>query len=245
MARPHQTRPVSSLIERAVEDIPGWTPLDQLYTLASLAIHTSDLDGDIVEIGSWCGRSTVALAIGARIAGHGKVIAIDLFPERNDWHRNSDDSYSLRVNLEGYRVDAYTEQTVWKEPFYRDIAPLYEKNESIRDLFDASVAHAGVKDLVSPMRGTSAQLKENVAQGFKCRLAFIDGDHSYEAVCRDISNIEPFLVPGGWICFDDAFSHYAGVNRAIQDRIISSPTYDISQQMTRKLFIARKSAESR
>jgi len=59
-------------------------------------------------------------------------------------------------------------------------------------------------------------------------------------VCEDIERIERFLVPGGWISFDDAFSHYDGVNRAITDRIINSPTYELCQQMTRKLFVARR-----
>jgi hypothetical protein len=48
------------------------------------------------------------------------------------------------------------------------------------------------------------------------------------------------LLPGGWICFDDAFSHYDGVNRAIQDKVINSGRYELCQQMTRKLFVARR-----
>jgi len=52
--------------------------------------------------------------------------------------------------------------------------------------------------------------------------------------------MDRYLVPGGWICFDDAFSYYDGVNRAIEDCIINNPGYELCQQMTRKFFIARK-----
>jgi hypothetical protein len=54
--------------------------------------------------------------------------------------------------------------------------------------------------------------------------------------------IEPLLVPSGWICFDDAFSGYTGVDDAIAEGIINSKNYDIMQQLTRKLFAARKTA---
>ena len=48
------------------------------------------------------------------------------------------------------------------------------------------------------------------------------------------------LVPGGWLCFDDAFSTYEGVDRAIRDLVIGKPEFDFSQQLTRKLFVARR-----
>jgi len=68
----------------------------------------------------------------------------------------------------------------------------------------------------------------------------VDADHSYEAVCHDIDNIVPLLSPGGWLCFDDAFTSYDGVNRAIRDRVLASDAFDLSMQPTRKLFAARK-----
>lgn len=40
---------------------------------------TQRLNGDIIEIGSWQGRSTIFLAKGAKVSGNGKVFAIDHF----------------------------------------------------------------------------------------------------------------------------------------------------------------------
>ena len=50
----------------------------------------------------------------------------------------------------------------------------------------------------------------------------------------------PRLSPGGWLCFDDAFTSYEGVNRAVRERVLQSDAFDLSMQLTRKLFVARK-----
>ncbi len=235
-----KTIPVIRQIEEMVQDIPGWTPVDELYTLFNLAFITADLDGDIVEIGAWCGRSSVVLGMAAKMTGNTKLICIDLFPEKDDWKQNQDGSYSFEVLIGDKRYGGYQEQTVWKEPFERDIAPLYEQYNSVFDIFYKNIKKYNLTDIVRPFRGTSEILKTNMPIDFRCRLAFIDGDHSYRAVCQDIKNIEPFLVEGGWLCFDDAFTTYNGVNQAIEDLIINNPNYELCQQMTRKFFIARK-----
>lgn len=234
------TIPIINQIEETVKDIPGWSPIDQLYTLFNLVYLNPDLAGDIVELGSWCGRSSVVLGMACRLTGNSKVICIDLFPEKNDWKQNPDGSYSFEVKIDGKKYGGYQEQTVWKEPFERDIAPLYEKYGSVFDIFMETIKKNDLLDIVKPYRGASEILKAIAPNDFRCRLAFIDGDHGYEAVCQDIRNIESYLVKGGWICFDDAFSHYNGVNRAITDLIINNPSYECCQQMTRKFFVARK-----
>lgn len=229
--------PAVQQIEELVADIPGWTPIDQLYTLFTLVLASSHLDGEILEVGSWCGRSSVVLALASRLSGNSPVTCIDLFPGRDDWRQNSDGSYSFEVTIGGKRYGGYQDQTVWQEPFERDIAPLYESHDSIQELFMENVTRKGFSDLVRALRGTSEQLAGS--PGYRCRLAFLDGDHGYEAVCRDIENVERHLVPGGWITFDDAFTCYDGVDQAIRERIIDSGKYESCQQMTRKLFVAR------
>lgn len=49
------TVPVWTQIEEAVKDIPGWSPINQLYSLFTLVTFASPAEGDILEIGSWCG----------------------------------------------------------------------------------------------------------------------------------------------------------------------------------------------
>jgi hypothetical protein len=93
-----------------------------------------------------------------------------------------------------------------------------------------------------PLKGDSDLFKRAVDPAFQCRPAFIDGGHDYDFVARDIDNLTPLLVPGGWICFDDAFSTYKGVDRAIEDHILANPGFELSKQLTRKFFAARKKA---
>lgn len=233
-------KPMINQIEELVSNIPGWSPIDQLYSLFLLVYSNSHIEGDIVEIGSWCGRSSSVLGLAARMTGVKQLICIDLFPDRKDWIENSDGTYSFKVKLGNDEYSGYKEQTVWKEPFENAILPVYEKNESLFSIFSLNMKNCGFDDIITPYKGDSSILKTNFNKDFKCKFAFLDGDHGYDAVCKDIENVEKYLVPGAWICFDDAFSSYEGVNRAIQDRVIDSGDYICCQQMTRKFFVARK-----
>jgi hypothetical protein len=240
-AAPGTTSPVIDRIEKFVRDIPGWTPVDQLMSLFLLAWSGRGVQGDIVEIGSWCGRSACVLGLAASMDGGTHVHCIDPFPARDDWYRNDDGSWSLKVQAGAESVVAYDQQTVWAEPFERDILPVYERFAGTLEAFRHSVASAGLEATVTPFRGSiGGFLAAPAGRSVRSRLAFIDGDHGYEAVCRDIREVERILVPGGWICFDDAFTTSAGVDRAITECIIESPAYEQAQQLTRKLFVARR-----
>jgi predicted O-methyltransferase YrrM len=233
------TTPILSQIESLVKDVPGWTPVEQLHTLFNIAFLTSELDGDIVEVGSWCGRSAMVLGLAAKITGKSKVFCVDLFPEKKDWYQNEDGSYSMNVAMGGKLIPAYQEQRVWQEPFERDMAPVYTKCERLLDVFMENMERSELTSVVIPHKGTLESFLAQVGKGARFRLAFIDGDHGYEAARRDIQLVDRVLIPGGWICFDDAFTSYEGVNRAIRELILSNTRFELSQQMTRKLFVAR------
>lgn len=232
--------PAWTQIEALVDHVHGWTPIDQLFTLYTLALTSAELPGDIVEVGSWCGRSAVVLAASAKASGSAKVHCVDLFPEKNDWKQNLDGTYSFEVVIDGKQYGGYQEQTVWKETFESQTGKIYETYNGVLDCFRETVTNRGMDDVVITHRGDLASLLTKHGADFKCRLAFLDGDHGYEAVCDDILNIDKHLVPGGWLCFDDAFTCYDGVSRAISELIVANPRYECCQQMTRKLFIARK-----
>jgi predicted O-methyltransferase YrrM len=238
-AHEHQLTPLMSEIETLVAGVHGWSPIDELYTLSMLAHATAHLEGDLVEVGSWHGRSSIVLGAAARDT-HGHVHCIDLFPERDDWSQNADGTYSFAVNVDGRVHAGYTSQTVWTEPFEKQLEPVYAESASIYERFMANVHAQGLDATVTAHRGTAATFAAQAPAGFRCRLLFIDGDHGYEAVRQDILSLAPFVVPGGWICFDDAFSSYEGVNRAISELVLADPSFDIKRQFTRKCFAARK-----
>jgi predicted O-methyltransferase YrrM len=239
------TRPMIAQLEELVRDVPGWTPIDQLYTLFTLTLASAELEGDVIEVGSWCGRSAIVLGRAARLAGDSKVICVDLFPEKKDWRQNADGTYSFQVVIDGKRYGGYEEQTVWKEAYETQTGKIYERYDRVFDCFQETVAARGLQDVIRPFKGDLEAMLAAAGPGMKCRLAFLDGDHGYEAVCNDIRRIDECLVPGGWICFDDAFTVYEGVNRAITEKVLGNPRYERCQQMTRKLFVARKKEAAR
>ncbi len=231
---------VWTTLEKHIENVPGWSPIEELYSLFNLAYLTADLGGDILEIGAWCGRSSIALGLAARLSGRGNVHSVDLFPEKGDWFENPDGTFSFAVMIGGKRFGAYQSQTVWREPYEKTIRPLYEKKNGILEYFREAISNAGLTDVVRPFRGDIQAFLAAKSQNLSFRVAFLDGDHSYEAVLSDIEAVEPRLLPGGWICFDDAFTTYEGVDRAIRKRIIESGRYVLCQQLTRKFFAARR-----
>ncbi len=231
------TLPAWSQIDNLTADIPGWAPLDQMYTLYTLALMSDGTPGGLLEIGSWCGRTSVVLAKAA-IATGSFLDCIDLFPERDDWTENHDGSYSMQVEIGEKTYRGYQDQTVWKEPFESQIVPVYDRFGSIYDAFCDHLKAAGVNSVVNVMRGDSMALETDQCGPY--RLAFLDGDHGYDAVTNDINRVNARLSVGGWICFDDAFSTYDGVDAAIRESIIESPQYELCHQLTRKLFVARK-----
>jgi hypothetical protein len=231
-------RPVTERIARIIETVPGWTPPDELLALHLLAVATAPMGGDILEIGSWCGRSTAVLGHAVAETG-GHVWAVDLFPRGEDWRSNADGSHSFSVDLEVGKVGGYEDQTVWDEPFQRDIATVYEKYEGALDAFEDTIHREQLGAVVTPFRGTG-KMFVNHAPGVRTRLAFLDGDHSYDAVVADIDAAEQVLIRGGWIAFDDAFSVYDGVDAAIRDRVLASGKYEGAHQVCRKFFVARR-----
>lgn len=234
--------PILKSIEMAVADVPGWSSLEQLKDLFLLVWATNHLAGDVLEIGSWCGRSAIALAMATQSSPLSRVHCVDLWPEKSDWYKNEDGSYSFSVNVKEQRESAYVNQTVWSDPFHNDIEPVYERWSSLRAAFEFFIKKNGLEKIIVPHKGTSKSFFAQRGSDLAIRLAFIDGDHCYEAVKSDIEAVEEVLVPGGFICFDDAFSYYEGVDNAIQDCVIATDKYSQYQQIGRKLFVAQKTA---
>jgi predicted O-methyltransferase YrrM len=238
------TVPIVTQIEQIAETVPGWTPVDQLFSLFNLVFMNANLAGDVAEIGSWCGRSSVVLGLAVQLTGKCKVYCVDLFPGKCDWKQNPDGTYSFEVVIDGKAFGGYQQQTVWREPYTKDILPLYEKHESVFEIFHESVHKYGLANTVVSHKGDSTTFVAGLSRSARFKVIFIDGDHSYAAVCKDIKNMQDYLVEGGWICFDDAFTKYDGVTRAIEDLIIGNNRYEACQQLTRKFFVARSKFNS-
>lgn len=232
--------PIINQIEQMVEDVHGWSPIDQLYSLFLLVYSTSNLEGDIVEVGSWAGRSALVLGTAAKYIGNIKVHAIDYFPNKEDWYENYDDTYSFQIPINNTRYLGHDKQTVWKEPYEEAILPFYKKHPNLLKHFEENLLRNNLVEFVKPFKGNSELFTNKINENFKCRFLYLDGEHSYESVRNDITNLSKYLVKDGIICFDDAFTSYGGVDEAINELIIHSDKFYLPIKVTRKLFVAKK-----
>jgi predicted O-methyltransferase YrrM len=187
--------------------IPGMLPPQRgtvLYTLA----YAQQMPGDVVEIGSWQGRSTCYFAQACRDVNNGIVRAIDHFKGNVGKEHH-------------YAVD-------------RDDLSDLESN------FRRNVAGAGLDGHVKLYNMKSHDAIERHRADFdRVRLLFIDGDHSYEGVTRDVELFAPLLQPGGLIVFDDYHSDGVGVVQAVREHIIDTGDYEGLTQFP-GILIARK-----
>jgi predicted O-methyltransferase YrrM len=138
-----------------------------------------------LEIGSYCGKSSVWLGAAARDAG---TVLFAL-----DHHRGSEE------NQPGWE---------WHEPDLVD--PEVGKMDTL-PRFRRTVHDAGLEGSVVAMVGESPV----VADHWKTPLAllFIDGGHGREPAHRDYERWTPHVAPGGRLCIHDVFPNPADGGR--------------------------------
>ena len=161
---------------RAVDRAEGMISLDEADLLFRLAAQ-ADGTGCVVEVGSFRGRSTVALARGASSS---PVFAID--PH---------------------------------EPFTGVLGGKFGPED--RAAFFKTMLRSRGCERVRLVNLSS----EIVTPGWRepVRLLWIDGDHSYEGVCRDWEAWKPHLVPNAVVAFDDSIDETIGPCRLIRELI--------------------------
>jgi len=168
---------------QAIEGLISEKEAKCLYELAK------SCGGDIVEIGSWKGKSTVCLALGSKAGSKGKVFAIDP-------HEGIADSCTKLIG----------------------------PRESTEPIFRENIKKAGVDGIVVPLVMKSEEAINKWTKHIS--LLWIDGDHEYEGVKKDILLFEPYLKIGSRICFHDAFylltNSCSGVRKAVDEEIFRS-----------------------
>lgn len=96
-------------------------------------------------------------------------------------------------------------------PEHKDMAVLREEGSTF-NRFTQNLENAGVRAQVEPQRAASLEAAAHW-DGRPIRLLFIDGDHAYEAVKADLEAWLPYVVPGGYLVFDDVIDAFPGVQR--------------------------------
>ncbi len=153
--------------------------------------------GPILEIGSYCGKSTIYLALGCR-ERQGIVFAID-------HHKGSEEHQIGELFHDQDLVDNKTG--------HLDSFAEFKKN----------ISEAGVEENVVPIVARSSI----AAKAWRTPLAmiFIDGGHSLDMALTDYQNWSQFLLSGGFLGIHDVFDcpeSGGQAPRAIHDLAIAS-----------------------
>jgi MMP 1-O-methyltransferase len=158
------------------DQVTGFMPADEGRTLYDTAVRYLG-DGAGVEIGTYCGKSTLLLGAAAQQCG-GVVYTID-------HHHGSEEHQPGWEYHDESKVDPVT--------------GLFDTLPTLRHTLDA----AGVDDHVVAVVGRST----TVARGWRTplRLLFIDGGHTEEAAQRDFDGWVRWVQVGGALIIHDVF----------------------------------------
>lgn len=158
------------------DQVTGFMPADEGRALYDAAIHYLG-DGVGVEIGTYCGKSTIMLGAAAQQSG-GVIFTVD-------HHHGSEEHQPGWEYHDASMVDAATGR--------------FDTLPTLRHTLDA----AGLDDHVVAIVGKSPL----VARGWRTplRLLFIDGGHTEQAAQRDFDGWVTWVDVGGGLIIHDVF----------------------------------------
>ncbi|MDJ0383035.1 class I SAM-dependent methyltransferase [Streptomyces sp. G-G2] len=185
----------------AFEAAKGFMPVREGLALHAAATEAAALGLPLLEVGTYCGRSTILLADAAREAG---VSAITV-----DHHRGSEEQQP------GWEYHDPT--VVDPEVGLMDTLPTFRR----------TLHKAGLEDHVIAIVGRSPQVA--AAWGGPLGLVFIDGGHTDEHATGDYEGWAPHVAPGGTLVIHDVFPDPADGGRApyrIYRRALASGAFE-------------------
>ncbi|MER7663828.1 class I SAM-dependent methyltransferase [Streptomyces sp. NPDC096193] len=161
----------------AFEAATGFMPLNEGLALYAAAAEAATLGLPLLEVGTYCGRSTILLADVAREAGTTAVTV--------DHHRGSEE-----------------QQPGWEYHDPELVDPEVGRMDTL-PTFRRTLFHAGLEEYVVALVGRSPQ----VARIWNTLLAlvFIDGGHTDEHAGGDYEGWAPHVADGGLLVIHDVF----------------------------------------
>ena len=174
---PTPTSTLAPALQALAEATAGFLPNDEAAALHAQACSAPA--GTWLEVGTYCGRSTVHLGAAARHVG-AQLVTLD-------HHRGSEENQPGWQWHDASLVDPHTGRL--------ETLPALR-----RTLWDG-----GLDDVVSVLVGTTQQ----VARWWTTPLTllFLDGNHTEQVAQHDYTHFASHLVPGGLLLIHDVFEH--------------------------------------
>lgn len=167
--------------------LKGFLSSEEGLKLWKLAYAASAI-GPCLEVGSYCGKSTLFLAEACRQRGRYVLFSVD-------HHLGSEEQQPGQLYFDPDLYDASVGRT------------------NTLSHFLVNVEAAGLRDWVIPVIGHS----HTVARNWHCGplgLVFIDGGHSEKDVNADYDGWSPHVARGGYLCFHDIYPNSADGGQA-------------------------------
>lgn len=161
----------------AFEAAKGFMPTTEGLALYAAAEEAAALGLPLLEVGSYCGRSTILLAAAAREAG-GTVVTVD-------HHRGSEEQQPGWEYHDPTLVDTAVGRM--------DTLPTFRR----------TLYSAGLEDHVVAIVGRSPQVA--ALWRTPVGLVFIDGGHTDAHATADYEGWAPRVAPGGLLVIHDVF----------------------------------------
>ncbi|NVK12178.1 MAG: class I SAM-dependent methyltransferase [Gammaproteobacteria bacterium] len=159
-----------------IDRIKGFLAEDEGAALFDSAIKAANF-GPILEIGSYCGKSTVYLGTAAKETGN-TVFAVD--------HHRGSEEHQIG---EGYFDESLFDAQRQKVDTFGEF----------RDTLSQAKLEDTVVPIVAPTKVAAKHWRTPLG------LVFIDGGHSMEAALNDYRCWTPHLVTGGYLLIHDIF----------------------------------------
>jgi predicted O-methyltransferase YrrM len=184
---------VNPELQAAAEAARGFMPPDEGLALhdAGVAAAAAVPGAPLLEVGTYCGKSSVYLGAAARVAGTVLVTV--------DHHRGSEE------NQPGWE---------FHEPDLVD--PAVGRMDTL-PWFRRTIHDAGLEGTVVAVVGDSPTVSR--VWSTPCALVFIDGGHGDEPARVDYECWTPFVAEGGYLAIHDVFPDPADGGRPPYERI--------------------------
>ena len=160
-----------------INNVKGFLDEDEGRCLYETALKAGPL-GPCLEIGSYCGKSTLYLGAACR-ENNGILFSID-------HHRGSEEQQPGEAYFD---AELFDPQAGRVDTFGR---------------FRATIEHAGIDDTVVPIVCRSEVAARKWATPLS--LVFIDGGHAFETVFTDYNAWAGHIISGGFLLVHDIFA---------------------------------------
>ncbi|HWA60808.1 MAG TPA: class I SAM-dependent methyltransferase [Caulobacteraceae bacterium] len=202
-------KPALTTLERAglvrlVSAVPGMCGEEKMHAIMETMRHAPA--GDIVEIGSWCGRSASLFVLLSHRYELGKVLCVDpwaaeALPQGDDLLDRASADCDCDAALSMFETNL-SPIALGRLNYVRaraaDFAPAYGPGLTITTDAFGTTAYAG-----------------------RIAVLHIDGNHALEEAERDTALWTPHVVPGGWVIFDDYEWAFGDGPRQVADAFVA------------------------